>query len=65
MRIAFEREQNTPECAIWYLHYFELKTMGAQQTQEALFTSLLTAWKNLDRGPVAGRELLPQIPFYI
>ena len=37
----------------------------AQWTKEGLFTSPLTAWKNLDRGPVQGRELLPEINFYI
>ena len=37
----------------------------AQQTEEGLFTPPLTAWKNLDRGPVQGRELLPEINFYI
>ena len=47
-----------------HVNYFELKTIMAQQTEEGLFTSPLTAWTNLDRGPVQGRELLPEINFY-
>ena len=54
--------QNVPLC---HVDYFKLKIIGAQQTQEELFTSTLAAGKNLDRGLVPGRELLPEITFYI
>lgn len=34
-----------------YVDYFKLNTVKSQQTQEELFTSPVTAYKNLDRVP--------------
>lgn len=48
--------QNVP---LWYTYYFELEDK-AQKTQEELFTSSLTASKNLNREPGSGRELSPE-----
>ena len=55
---------------LWYEDPFELKAIKTQQTQNKRtnktpkpFTSLLTTYKNLDRGPIPERELLPEITF--
>lgn len=49
----------------WHVDYFELKTIfKGQQSKVEIFTSpSLTAWKKLDREPVPGKELLPEIIF--
>ena len=54
-----------PRKWLWHIDYFELKTVRAQQTQKELVTFPWTAYKVLDRGPVPGRKLLPEIIFYI
>lgn len=53
-----ETSQNVPRGP---MDYFGLKTLKAQKTQEMLFTSPLTACKNLDRGLCLGRELSSKI----
>ena len=47
-------EQNIPpqNVLFWHSDSFEPKAVETQQTQEKLFTSPLTAKKNLDLGPV-------------
>ena len=52
--------QNVP---LWHVDYLELNAIKTQQTQEKHFSSPLTAYKNLDRGPVPGTVLLPEITF--
>lgn len=54
--------QNVPLCPV---NYFELKAFTIKQTQEKFSTSSLTAEKNLERGYVSGREILPEITFYM
>ena len=56
-------EQNLPlpQISLCHADYFELKTIKAQKTQEETLIFSLTAWKNLDRGPVPGIELSPGI----
>ena len=36
------------KCVTWHADYFELQTMKAQKTQKELYTSPLTASKNLE-----------------
>ena len=45
-----------PKISLWHANYLELKTIKTQKTQEETSTFSLTAWKNLDRGPVPGIE---------
>lgn len=52
--------QNMP---FWNKGYFVLTVIKTQKTQEKLFTSPLIALNNLERGPVPGRGLLPDITF--
>ena len=56
-KIQNEPPQNAP---LGCMDYATLKAMGAQKTQEELFTSLLTVWKNLDRWPGPGRGPSPE-----
>lgn len=45
----------------WPVNDSELKPQKTQKTREELFTSPLTASKNLDTGPDPGRKLSPGI----
>lgn len=53
--------QNIP---LWYVDNFKPKSISVQQTQEELFTSPYSAWKNLEKRPLPGRELLLKTTFY-
>ena len=58
------REQNLPpqNVSLQDEDYFRLIIFKKQKTQEVLpVTSPLTAYKNLDKGPVPGKQLSPQI----
>ena len=57
--------QATQECVTRVCGYFKLTTVGALESQEEFFASFLTAWKNLDKGSLPGRELLPETASYI
>ena len=46
---------------LWHAADFELNINKAQQDSGRIFTSLLTAYKTLDRGPGTGRGLSPEI----
>ena len=50
--VTVEGEQNRPHqnVPLWHVNYFELKKIKVQKTQEEIFTSPLTAVKNLEKG---------------
>lgn len=47
----------TQNVSFWHVNYFELKAIKTN------FISYLTAQNNFDKGPVPGKELLPEIIF--
>lgn len=49
----------TQNVSFWHVNYFELKAIKTN------FISYLTAQNNFDKGPVPGKELLPEIIFCI
>lgn len=49
--------------SLWQGDYFKMKAIKTPQIQGEFLTSPLTDENNLDREPVPGRKLLPEITF--
>lgn len=50
---------------LWHVNCFELMAVKTQKTWKNFATFPLTIQKNLHRGPVPGKELLPETASYI